>query len=309
MPAGKSKSVIATIAIGGNYYNEWFENAYPSWRRYCEKNELGLIVFDEDLISKDSKVWKKATWQKMLIANYIRDSSLSVNNICYLDSDILINHNSPNIFDNYDEETIGLVSQEHNIPFSLDMVRRRISFLRHTHYDSKYPLDSAIFMSNKQVFEYHGVYPQNDYACMGLLLFNVQNHSVLMRSWFEKYGSNIQTLTGGGDEPLINFEIQNWGNISWLDYKFQALWTYEMSIKYPFLYSYGRDDSALIEECIEASLMENYFLHFAGSWYESDMWKKGDIFSSDDKQKELDEYYNYLATPVTGKSKGIIRPN
>ena len=29
--------------------------------------KLGLIVFDTELISRDDPVWKKATWQKMLI--------------------------------------------------------------------------------------------------------------------------------------------------------------------------------------------------------------------------------------------------
>ncbi len=307
VPIGKSKNVIATIAIGGDYYDEWFENAYPSWKRYCEKNELGLIVFNKDLISKDNKFWKKATWQKMLIAEYVKESDLSVENICYLDTDILINHNSPNIFDSYDTKTIGLVSQERNIPFSLSMIQRRISFLRHIHYDNKYPLDSAIFMSKEQVFKYHGILPQSDYACMGLLLFNVDNHSMLMRSWFDKYDCEVQSLTGG-DEPLINFEIQTWGGVTWLDYKFQALWNYEISMKYPFLYNFGRNNIELIKECIEASLMSNYFVHFAGSWHESDMWKNGDIFDSEEKQKELEYYYDYLKIPVTGKPIGIIKP-
>jgi hypothetical protein len=311
VPIGKSKNIISTIAIGGSYYDDWLYNAYPSWKRYCEKHSLGLIVFNKDLISKNNENWKKAHWQKMLIAEELKNHEVAINNVCFLDTDILINHYAPNIFDNYDDKTIGLISQVKNVPFDVDIVHRRISFLRHTHYDKKYQLDSSIFMSISDVFKYHNVEVQNDYACTGLIIFNIANHAGLMRSWFDKYNSNVKSITGGGEEPHINFEIQNWGKITWLDYKFQALWNYEMAIKYPFLYDYGRKNRELIKECIEASLMDNYFLHFAGAWYESDMWKSGDIFLNDVKKKNLKNYYKYLDMEVTGKpnSKGQIKPS
>jgi hypothetical protein len=306
--AGKSKNFLATIAIGGDYYSEWLENAYPSWKRYCIKHKLGLIVFDTELISRDDPVWKKATWQKMLIAETLKNTSIKVNNVCYLDTDILINHYAPNVFDSYNNNTIGLVSQINNVPFDIETVHRRISFLRHTHYDKEYPLDSAMFMSIQDIYKYHKVDVQDDLACMGLIVFNVYNHAQIMRSWFNKYDSSVDSLTGGGDEPHLNYEIQNWGKITWLNYRFQALWNYEISMKYPFLYSYGRSNQELIKECVEASLMDNYFVHFAGSWYESDMWKIGDIFAQKEKIDELSSYYSYLNTPVLGKPKGQVKP-
>jgi hypothetical protein len=94
-----------------------------------------------------------------------------------------------------------------------------------------------------------------------------------------------------------------------MDYKFQAIWIYEMAMKYPFLYSYGKDNEKLIRECIEATLMSNYFLHFAGAWYESEMWKLGDLFGSKNKRKEIEDYYKYLDKPVIGDSKGLIKPS
>ena len=309
IPVGKSKDILATIAIGGQYYDDWLKNAYPSWKRYCKRHDLGLIVFDDDLISKSDKVWKKATWQKMLIASTLKSLLKDVNNVCYLDTDILINDHAPNIFLEYDSETIGLVSQVKNVPFEVDMTHRKISFLRHTHYDNKYPLDSAIFMPIKDLFKYHKVDVQDNYACMGLIMFNVRNHAEIMHGWFNKYNSNIDSITGGGDEPYINYEIQNYGKITWLDYKFQALWTYEMAIHYPFLFNYGKDNITLIRECIEASLMTNYFLHFAGSWHESDMWKLGGIFEGKKKKSEIEDFYEYLDTPVKGDSKGTIKPS
>ena len=80
-----------------------------------------------------------------------------------------------------------------------------------------------------------------------------------------------------------------------------------MAWKYPFLYKFARVKKKLIQDCIESSLYQNYFLHFAGTWYESDMWKKGKFFINKNKI-ELKNYYKYLKTPIIGKSKGTINP-
>ena len=55
-----TNNYIVTIAIGEKYFNEWETYALPSWKEYCEKFDLGLIVFTNDLISKEDKKWKKA---------------------------------------------------------------------------------------------------------------------------------------------------------------------------------------------------------------------------------------------------------
>ena len=191
---GISGNVITTIAIGEEYLQKWLEFALPSWRKYCELNNLGLVVFDEDLMPTTDSKWKKATWQKMIIGDYMSIHAKSVVNVCYLDSDFLINYCSPNIFDFYDEETIGLVSQYKNLPYPELDVKRRIAYFRHHFYDKNYPLDSALFMSLKQIFEYHNLPVQDNYACAGLFLMNVKNHSALMKSWFAKYDKNIQHL-------------------------------------------------------------------------------------------------------------------
>ena len=303
-----TKNIIATIAIGEKYLNSWEANALPGWRKYCERHNLGLVVFSQDLVSVDHAQWKKPTWQKMLIGDAVKKLPFAVDNVCYLDTDILVNHTAPNIFDYYNQETIGLVSKRENLPFPHDEVLRRIAFLRHSYYDQSYPLDSALFISLEKLYGYHGLKVQSDEACMGLIVFNVNNHSDLMRSWFGKYDKNVKSITNGGDQTHANYEIQNWGKVTWLDYRFQALWPYEMAWKYPFLYSVFRDDQELVRECIEASLYSNYFLHFAGSWHESDMWKIGGIFEDELSRQALEKYASYLQIPVTGEPQGMIRP-
>ncbi|MBI3011690.1 MAG: hypothetical protein HYY58_04275 [Candidatus Omnitrophica bacterium] len=304
----RSKRVITTIAIGDDYYNPWKKYAFPTWKKYCERYGLGLIVFDADLIPKDSKIWKKPTWQKLLIGNALKRTLPAVTEVCYLDSDTLINYTAPNVFDVYIPGTIGLVSSLKNLPYSLEEVLRRIAFFRHNCYDQRYPLDSALFISVERYYQFHGLAPQADIACMGMFLFNVSDHAELMGDWFSKYDRQVQSMSGGGEGAHLNYEMQSWGNICWLDYKFQAIWTYEMAWKYPFLYDFGRRKKALIRECIEASLFTNYFLHFAGSWYENDMWQVGGVLVDLRQRKKFEDFSEYVRRPVSGEPVGIIKP-
>jgi hypothetical protein len=306
---GKSGNAIATIAIGREYLSSWEKYALPTWEKYCVRHSLGLIVIDEELLDKSDKYWKKATWQKMLLAKSIKKNIKSTENICYIDSDFLINYQAPNIFDFYDPQTIGLVSQFKDMPYTDFDVRRRIAYFRHYCYDSKYPLDSALFMPLEQIFGYHNLPAQNNFACAGLIVFNVHNHSDLMEGWFKKYDRNVESLTGGGDEVHFNYEVQNWGRITWLDYRFQALWTYEMAWKYPFLYQLGTSKDEIVAKCIEASLFTNYFLHFAGSWYESEMWKIENIMTGDHLSVHFEPFSEYSKMKLTGNPVGIVKPS
>ena len=82
-----------------------------------------------------------------------------------------------------------------------------------------------------------------------------------------------------------------------------------MAWKYPFLYDYGREDEILIRKCIEATLYQNHFLHFAGSWHESNMWKLGGFLCSDIEKTKNALYHSYCQRPLTGMPMGMVRPN
>jgi hypothetical protein len=306
--AGSAGNVLVTIAIGDRYFSEWQQHAMPGWKAYCDRHDLGLVVFDQEMLEKDSEVWKKATWQKLLIADRLAVAGLKVANVCYLDTDILISPFAPNVFDGYDPQTIAVVSQVHDLLQPLHLTLRRLAFLRHNRWDTNYPLDSALFMSPRQIFEFHGLPAFENYFCAGMFVFNIESHRSLMKGWFEKYTQGVQSITGGGDEAHVNYEFQNWGKLSWLPYQFQALWTYEAAWHYPFLFNRDALGTNLVRECIEASLYKNHFLHFAGSWHECQMWKMGGAFTSVDKQHECTNYSAYLQTPVTAQPKGMIKP-
>ena len=157
-------------------------------------------------------------------------------------------------------------------------------------------------MTPRQIYKYHKLQSFDDYACMGFIMFNVENHSELMEKWFYKYDSNINTLTGGGDEPILNYEFLNYNKISWLDFKFQVMWLLEIAWKYPFLYKLRKKQNNVIIDCIEASLSTSYFLHFAGSWYESNMWLYKKVYNTKNKMKFNNKFKEFLDTKVTAKA-------
>jgi len=52
--------------------------------------------------------------------------------------------------------------------------------------------------------------------------------------------------------------------------------------------------------------MDNYFLHFAGSWHESGMWKIKNIFKSKKTNFLNKKFIEYKKIKLKGKPKGRI---
>jgi hypothetical protein len=162
-----TKNLIVTMLIGETYISDWEIYIRHTWVAYCEKHGIGLVVIDD--IIKTGNFQKPIYWQKLLIAGYLFDQLGFTGNMCFVDSDILINSNAPDIFQNYPETHIGLVSQTKNLPYPLDAIRRRLAFFRNRHLSPKYPLDSSLFASNDKGYRLHNLTPQEDTACTGFL--------------------------------------------------------------------------------------------------------------------------------------------
>ena len=295
-----STNAIVTHAIGGTYLSDWERYSLPTWLEYTKRHDLGLFVIDE-IIKNDNK---KLYWQKLLIGNHFEETKYK--NICYLDTDIIINPAAPNIFDGYDENKIAIISQKKNLPYDIDEILRRLAFFRHNYLSKEYPLDSSLFMSIEDVYLYHNLEPQNDIACTGVFVFNIEKHSQLMEEWFYDYDENVISIDGGGEEVFLNYKILSNQLEQWLNYKWQALWIYEMPWCHSHLYVNNRHTPDNILPCIETSLFNNYFLHFAGAW-EGSSWKICDeLFTGIEKNKYFD-FKEYMKVKLKAEPVGIIR--
>jgi hypothetical protein len=305
---GKSGNVLATIAIGEDYLKPFLEYALHTWQMYAERHDLGIIVFDEDLIPRDHPKWKKANWQKFLIGSRLSAAMPGVQRVCHLDTDVLINPTAPDVFSVTPHAAIGVVSKRLGLPYPRELVLRRIAFLRNRYFDVRYPLDSNLFMSLDQMYGYVGLPAQRDDACSGVFVFSQEVHARALEEFFGRFDHRIITPTGGGEQVHFNHYFQTEQTAHWLPYEFQALWTHEVSWKFPFLYTLDRKDDELVRRCIEASLSTNYFLHFAGSWYESEMWSQVKVLTDPEVLDRWERFAEYLERPVTGKFVGPVKP-
>jgi hypothetical protein len=305
----KSGSYLVTIAIGELYFERFQANTLATWEIYAERHGLGIIVFFDNLIGQSHPMWKKPTWQKLIIGSTLVESDFPVELVCYLDTDIIINPFSPNIFNSHVNGKISVVSLRKNLPFNYNHTLKKLALLRKKYIDSKYPLDSALFASLKTLYEYQNLPVQSDEFCAGLLMFNPSQLAKQMEEWFYLYDQDVKSITDGGDQTHLNYHILSSNLANFLDYKFQAIWAFEAANYYPFLFINEFNNRSLYMDCIQSTLMRVHFLHFAGSWPESS------TFSSDKFSLELiylelyKEYSDYLKVKVNGIPKGKIVPD
>ena len=300
--------MLATIAIGEQYLQPFMKYAYHTWEMYCRRHDLGLILFDDHLIAKTDPNWKNPYWQKFLVGDYLSKQNLGVRNVCCLDTDILISPLAPNIFDGRDESKVGLVSKRKNLPFDHKSILRRMAFLRNRYYDSSYPLDSSLFINLKDLYQVAELPAQDDDACSGVFVSSCGEHGVKLADYYNSFDQSVMNRDGGGEQIFLNYFVQSQDLVEWIDYRFQALWTYEIATHYPFLYIDHKEDLALIKQCIEASLFTNYFLHFAGSSQEGKMWEQVKVLDTSESLEMFSAFDAYMKTPVYGKPLGAIRP-
>ena len=304
-PSG-SNNYLVTTAIGEPYFSDFKCYSMPSWMDYCVSFNLGLAVVVGDLIERNDKYYKKANWQKFIVAKELKKLDPLVKNICHLDTDIIISPLAQNIFDFHSDDSISVISLRNGLPYSYNMALRRIAFFRNKYYDKKYPLDSVLFSTIDDLYKNNGLDVPKiaDEVCSGVFVYNVSKYLEFFEKIFFSVDRNVKTLTNDGDQTHFNHYVLN-ENVKFLSYKFQTIWVFEQAMKYNFLYKHS--DKKIIKKCIKSSLLDCHFLHFAGSWHESEMWKNKDNIIQEDKQVFTD-FKNYLDIEVSGQPRGMIKP-
>lgn len=298
------KNIICTIAIGNKFFSDWKKFAQKNWKKYCEKHKIMLIVFEKPIREHQSK--HTVNWDKLLVGSYLLKKKIFCENICFLDADIIINFlDSPNVFNYHKKNTISLVSKFRFLPFKLDKIKKIISFNRRKFFSRKYPLNSSLFMSHKEIYSYSKLKPQYDYTATGFYIFNQKKYSNFFKNIFIKY-ENFKVKTSH-EEVCTNYELLSKCKINWIDYRFQAIWIYELAFRYPYLYKFYKNNK-IVKNCIEDCLRKNFFLHFAGKWHESQMYKIKNIF--DNRYcNENKIFEKYLEKKIKAKPVGQITPD
>ena len=81
-----------------------------------------------------------------------------------------------------------------------------------------------------------------------------------------------------------------------------------MAWNYPFLYE-KKNLHQFAHLIIESTLLKCYFLHFAGTWPESNFWRTNKLFNKKKKINLFNNLNKYLRMKVRGKPVGMKKFN
>jgi hypothetical protein len=119
------KTAIVTLCIG-EFYEKMGEITHPMFMAYADKIGADFIVLKEDKINKNAN---NSTDQKSPIFCYekfqIGELLKIYDRVCFLDTDMIISPDTPNIFDVVPVEMVGLVDEK---PLGYDI--KFIEFLK-----------------------------------------------------------------------------------------------------------------------------------------------------------------------------------
>ena len=305
----KTGNYLVFFATEKKFINDWNKYTNISAILYAKKNNLGIILIDHELISRESLYYKKAVWQKFLIPNYISENYKNIKNICYIDCDIIINPSAPNIFKEYDFDKILVTSVRKGMPYSFKEATRKISFLRKKFLKKNFPMNTSLVMTLEETYKHHNLPILNDEFCSGVWGCNIKKFAPFFKKAFFKYKLPIWSVTNGGEQTHFNYEVIKSNNYEVIDYKYQTLWCYEVAVKYPFLYKNFKMNfnSKLISDCITSSLFSSYFLHFAGTWPDAKCFYNTKIYDDNFFKKYFFEYKVYEDKKIKAKPKGAVK--
>lgn len=263
------KKAIVTLAIGKPYEAMFDKYCKSLWAAYAKKHGFDLIVITEHLDDSPRSLARNPSWQKCLIFNDARVKQYD--RVVWVDSDILINPNSPDITAGVPFGKIGVVDEaatptRDDLQVYLDRPNK--------------PQNSAMAEYLRTAFD-----PTNYYKEFGLegkfssivqggVIVLSREHQELMERVYYKYEDKGPEWNY--EQRPLGYEIMTHGKEHWLSPKFNMTWVILKALSYPFLDSQltltervlrktGYDArAALLSKCMTNAFLNNYFLHYAG---------------------------------------------
>ncbi len=311
---GTSSKAIFITVLGKKFQTLFKKYCLDSFKKYCKKHNLGLIVLNDLIVEKQNLLPpfdKNPNLHRLLIPKEIKRLYPRYKYLADIDADCLPTSIARNIFDyakfkNEKEKKIYLVSPRPS-NFSKEMIGKRLSLLRREYLNKKFPLDSILSGSEEDIKKIFKLRFKGPLATIGTF---VAPSKVLIEC-YEKIISKIikNSKTYIYLQNYTNETFRTFAKIFWLPYEFQAIWDYEVAINYPFLMK-KINNNYLLKTCIDATMSKVDMLHFAGSWPPNDVFKDRILKQNN---KDISKYYKklpkFLNKKLKIKSYGKIKFN
>ena len=264
------KKAMVTLVIGkkfGQMFKKWF---YPDWEAYAKKFGFDVLVIDRMIDTTERAIKRSPAWQKCIL--HRNPVVCKYDQIAWVDADIRINREAPNIFDYSPNNKISAVD-DYGTPS-----REEHDLLLSRLY-AQWDTEGVKYIRNLTPPEYHGVYglnsKHNNVVQTGVMVFS----PTISRDLFERVYNNYEER---GDSSWnyemrpLSYEILQSGLVNWLNPRFNMVWPLLAQLHYPFLNT-SQFDRKIRKffpflnrigpraDCVLSAFANSYFLHFAGS--------------------------------------------
>ncbi|MEG4802781.1 hypothetical protein QUB63_11955 [Microcoleus sp. ARI1-B5] len=261
---------LVTLAIGKNYELMFETYCRSLWLHYAEKYQFELVVFTQPLDTSSKSQSRNPSWQKCLILS--QPSIQKYDRVVWVDADVLINPNSPDITAGVPLEKIGAVD-DYATPSREDhemCLKRLYDFL------SQHGIEYIDNLSPTAFYKNFGLDAEFESVVQaGVMVLSPRYHRELLEYVYHSYEDKGSGEWNYEMRPL-SYEILMRHIECWISPKFHMPWPLIQQFLYPFLNS--RDNivrkglqklglntkASLISKCVTTSFFNNYFLHFAG---------------------------------------------
>lgn len=252
----KHSQALVTLAIGKSFRERWNLGCKANWQAYADKHGYDVVCIEDPLDNSERARNRSPAWQKLLLLR--QDFLQSYERVVWIDSDILINPDSPDVAAGVPADKIGAVD-EYSSP-SPEIFRQTLRKLYRYWEENSIP-----FVRNERPADYYGKYglpPVFDQVVQtGAMVLSPAHHREILESVYFSYEETKGPEWNYEMRPL-SYELLKAGCVHWLDPRFNVIWgSYKMH-QYPFLMNHP--DHPRARECLEDVLSRVYFLHFAG---------------------------------------------
>lgn len=267
------KKALVTLAVGKRFARMVKEFCHTNWKMYAEKYNYDLIIIEDLLDNTEFGKSRCAAWQKCLVLS--QEWSQKYDKIVWLDTDIIINPNSPDICEGVPNDKIGAVD-EFSFPTKADY-NTALSRM-YKHWDNL-GYNPSINFSAQAYYKNFGIDCNfEEVVQTGVMVFNPKIHKEVMEHVYYNYeekGLNYEM------RPL-SYEIIKNNYHHWIDHRFNMHIQFLKALYYPFLLQLDISKPSVLckreikKLCIESMFANSYFLHFTGATEEMKIlnWKK-----------------------------------
>ena len=257
------KKALVTLAIGEEYSKEFENLCRKNWQKYCDKYNYELICIKEPLDTSERAQKRSPAWQKCLVLS--QNWSKNYDRIVWVDSDILINPDAPDICDNIPIEKVGATEEYSNPTKSYYNTSLKRCYERW----EKQGVNAIANYTPAEFYEKYGLEGKFDEVVQtGVMVFSPNYHKEILENVYYNYeekGLNYEM------RPL-SYELLDKNLVHWIDNRFNLLWCYHEILHYPFLQNIKKSFGNKIfnkynnvkQNCLQTTFINSYFLHFVG---------------------------------------------